>query len=247
MEQHNIDSRFNEGLGNVSRQPSADAWARLQSQMAATNDIQVIVPEKEEEKRKPIFWLSIAAAVITLLVSVAVFRFASKELATSPELASNVVKDHKSETSTSEVKSDNLVEKTAVVQPENTHIARVSTSKSTEINSVPKQIEKQTTSVNTSNRKPETAAENQQLAAVKTSKVAPQSKLETKIKPEEKTESNETMLAVQTPAPKADKTANPEADLMGQPIEVIVKRDISANQVAMNEPEKSEENHKNKI
>lgn len=230
MEQHNIDSHFKEGLSNISRQPSADAWARLQNQMAETSETPVIVPEKEEEKRKPVFWLSIAAAIITLLVSIAVFRFGQNSETTSPELAAKLP----AQTSMPEVK-------TATQQPENNQIASVSTPKSKEGINGPKQIKKWSNTVISTNKNQEISSENHQLAQVKTSKVEPITNPETNLKPQEKTEVSEIMLAVQTPAPKAEKTTNPEADLMNQHIEVIVKRDASSNQVAMNEPEKSEE------
>jgi hypothetical protein len=243
MEQHNIDSRFKEGLGNIRRQPSADAWARLQSQMAAPEAMPAAVPEKEEEKHRPVFWLSIAAAIITLLVSVAVFRFGQNSKTTSPELAANQVKEKPAGTSNFEVKPDKLVERIEVLKPENKQIASVSTPKSIESTGKTEQIEKQPKSLNTSKIDPETASENRQLTNNSTPKAEKFSKPETNLNPEEKKKANETMLAVQTPTPKVEKITNPEADLMSQPIEVIVKRDVSANQVAMNEPERSEEKH----
>ncbi|KAA9325187.1 hypothetical protein [Adhaeribacter soli] len=77
MEQHNIDSRFKQGLENISRQPSADAWARLQNRMQeaeAAPVIETVQPEEKEERRVIAWWYYAAAAIVVLLISVGVLR-----------------------------------------------------------------------------------------------------------------------------------------------------------------------------
>src|SRR5688572_24117832 len=98
MEQHNIDSRFKKGLENLNRQPSADAWARLQSQMNNPEVAPETVtpqPEEKEEKRILLWWHYAAAAVILLFVSIGIIKngtnFGGK---TTPELAVNQPKEN---------------------------------------------------------------------------------------------------------------------------------------------------------
>ena len=80
MEQHNIDSRFKQGLENISRQPSADAWARLQNRIQeaeAAPVAETVQPEEKEERRVIAWWYYAAAAVVVLLISVGVLRNSS--------------------------------------------------------------------------------------------------------------------------------------------------------------------------
>ena len=93
MEQHNIDSRFKIRLENLNRQPSADAWARLQSQLNAPEAAPETIapqPEEKEEKRILLWWHYAAAAVVLLFISVGIIKnatnFGGK---TAPELAVN--------------------------------------------------------------------------------------------------------------------------------------------------------------
>jgi hypothetical protein len=82
MEQHNIDSRFKQGLENLNRQPSADAWARLQARMNEPQETQepvIMAPEEKKEEKRILMWLHYAAAAVVLLfISIGILRNGSQ-------------------------------------------------------------------------------------------------------------------------------------------------------------------------
>jgi hypothetical protein len=233
MEQHNIDSRFKEGLGNLNRKPSADAFARLQAKMAAAEETPVIPMEQPQEKKRPVWWLSIAAAVVLLLASVAVFRGLKETNPAAPELASVSQKATLPETNKT-VKTEIT---TAAIAPEKTKIAIISGTKSKSAPALTLQPEKTGTA---GKAKDKTAPV---IAATKSKIPVNATVKETKtVLPE--TANPEPQLAYQMPEKT---TATPEtvSDLSGKPIEVIVKLDSKEKSavaaVAANTPETATE------
>lgn len=244
MEQHNIDSRFKQGLDNLNRQPSADAWARLQSRLnepVVAPKPEIAEPEMKENKRILLWWHYAAAAVVLLFVSVGIFKNGSN---LSGKTATEVAVNQSNETQAGNEKSIEVqtpVHKKAII-PENA-IAKQKMPKTKPANVAENAIKMEVKSaVNTS---PET-----QLAQL-TSK--PKKKRTVLVDPEKPilvestpAQQEETLLATNTPAP-ASKTETPEvkpSGLAGMAIEVIVKKDNSENAVALQTPADTEKDSK---
>jgi PHP family Zn ribbon phosphoesterase len=239
MEQHNIDSRFKKGLENVSRQPSADAWARLQSRMqeAETAPVTEISEAEEKEERKVItWWYYAAAAVVVLLISVGVLK---NSIVNGPESLPVALNKTPSEIHNSEVKAtpevsapeiiaetkttdraiaQNSVKEKVTTQPETTESAKKST--------------KNAPAFASENATVQVAKTNQQLKA-KEQKVTPVPASESIVKPEVQEE--KVLLAATTEKPSSVKDQpQPAPSLGGMVIEVVVKKDANSEALAAN-------------
>ncbi len=249
MEQHNIDSRFKKGLEDLNRQPSADAWARLQSQMNAPEaapEPAVGQPEEKEEKRLLLWWHYAAAAVVLLFISVGIIKngtnFGGK---TETQIASQTV--------TTPATTHKVIEAPAVeTQPE------IIPEKAVATTVVPPVIEKQETNKETKFTKttapaevpkPMLARHNGNERTEKATRVKATEPVVSDLKP---VQPEEKLIAVNTPAPA--KKAEPKENkiqgsgLAGMAIEVIVKRDNSSQAVALQAaPEPETENDDSKL
>jgi PHP family Zn ribbon phosphoesterase len=240
MEQHNIDSRFKQGLENVSRQPSADAWARLQSRMQEAETAppaEVIQPEEKEERKVIAWWYYAAAAVVLLLVSVGILKNSTGNGPQSMPLAVNQAT--KTESRKPEVKASQ-----DVVTPEinteantaNTVIAQ---------NSVPEEISSQVVSQEivkqSAKKSPAYSTENGTVQIAKTNPfpIAKENKVDpgqiSEPKEQVKQQEEKVLLAAATEKPASVKNQmQPSGSLGGMVIEVVVKKDPSAEALAAN-------------
>jgi len=241
MEQHNIDSRFKKGLENLNRQPSQDAWARLQSQMnapVAATEPEISAPEEKEERRVLVWWHYAAAAVVLLFISVGIIKNGTNlDGKTAQQIAVNQPKEiSNTPEKRIEVQAPAIVEETA---PE-TAIA------STES----KETETEKAFKNGSQNEVKTGIEVSSQKQV--AQLAPRVKKKKLIlvDPEKKpvadkktAKPEETMLASNTQpvTPKAETQNVKPSGLAGMAIEVIVKKDNSENLLAMHTPENNEE------
>jgi hypothetical protein len=237
MEQHNIDSRFKQGLENISRQPSADAWARLQNRMQeaeAAPVIQTVQPEEKEERRVIAWWYYAAAAIVVLLISVGVLQNSSFFGPESMPVAVNKPAENMAETV-----EKGSVQK-AITKTENTAIAGNTASDKTETSgteSLPTNTERNATPKSFEDLKAGNATV--QVAKAPRKKkpaiiVLPQTKngapeMQPSAPAEEKT-----LLASNTENPakpqvKTEKAAGQD----GMVIEVIVKKDRSESEQAL--------------
>lgn len=224
MEQHNIDSRFKETLGNLNRQPSADAWARLQSKMAEAEPTPIVAAEEPAEKKRTAWWLSVAAAVVLLLASVAVYRNLPVTNNKHSELAATTVK---TEQPAEKVKPVITPE---VVAPERTEIAMISTPKSNDPEAGNPAAEiaaaLKNEAVKAQAPVPTFTKQTSQPVIARIEKTPAPSASETKTVASGN-EKPEPQLAYQAPE-KAVATSEPASDLAGKPIEVIVKFEKNA-------------------
>lgn len=245
MEQHNIDSRFKEGLKNLNRQPSADAWARLQNQMQAPQVTQepkmVASEEKKEERRTLLWWHYAAAAVVLLFISVGIFRngsdFSGK---TEMPVAVNKTTEIAAPTVKTPEVSAPVLEKNPA--PENI-IAAIETPKTI----VESKNENSSKNAVKNGSKTEvkttfTNAPKTQIAQVtkkvKTEKTAIKTPVQEQIKSERPSQKQEEIMlaSAQTNQNVKAKTSETKPALLaGMAIEVIVKKDNSENALAMAE------------
>lgn len=249
MEQHNIDSRFKKGLENLDRQPSADAWARLQSQLNAPEVAPEPIapqPEEKEEKRVLVWWHYAAAAVILLFVGIGFIKNATDfNGKTAPAVAVTQPK------ATQAVTGENS-EPPEPVQPDlasEKMVAALEPETSTGVlpeNNRPAAVKSETKKARVN------AVESARLSAPETqlAQVAKPKKKRVLVDPEKPlivenagTQPEETLLASHTPATatKSDTRETKPAGLAGMAIEVIVKKDNSENLLAFQAPAETEE------
>jgi len=247
MEQHNIDSRFKKGLENLNRQPTPDAWARLQNQLntpVAAPEPEITKAEEKEERRILVWWHYAAAAVVLLFVSFGILKNGSflgektqmpmavnqpKEISEPVEKAAEVtlpisenvaVKENliaATETPDSEISPE--------IKPENAMKNGSKTEVKTAFSQAPeKQLAQNTAKSKTS----ETVAK------------SPEKLISGTDKPE-KTE-EKLLAANQTNTEiKTETSETKPALLAGMAIEVIVKKDNSENALALVEPAPEED------
>lgn len=242
MEQHNIDSRFKKGLENLDRQPSADAWARLQSQLNAPEAAPETItpqPEEKEEKRILLWWHYAAAAVVLLFISVGIIKNGSNfNGKTAPELAVNQAKEMPAKTEKSiEIQKPEIINEVA---SENAVAQTETPTKATEKtpeNAIGSEVK--TAPVKTFEKQFQPETENA-LALAK-----PKKKRAVIVDPEKlpvagnKTAKPEESLLAANTNPIQVKPEIQEvkpSGLTGGVIEVIVKKDHSENMVAANVP-----------
>lgn len=234
MEQHNIDSRFKQGLENVSRQPSVDAWARLQSRMQeaeAAPVTQTIQPEEKEERKVIAWWYYAAAAVVVLLISVGLLK---NNMVNGPEsmpVAVNQTPVKESQKPAAEVapelNPESATENTAIAQNSVSEKSNSQLENRHEVKPIKKEA---------------LASEN---GSVQVAKSNPQPKAKTIrplpapiSEPVEKTvkiqeETNLLASASEKPATVKNQP-QPAASLSGMVIEVVVKKDATSEALAIN-------------
>ena len=250
MEQHNIDSRFKQGLENLNRQPSADAWARLQSKLnepVAAPEPEAAQPEKKEERRILMWWHYAAAAVVLLFISFGILKngsyFGGK---TAPELAVNQAKEKPAETS-EQTEIPAPVNQTEIA-PEKA-IAKVETSKSRTTKTSENGINKGSKTASIISSEIQLKPETENALAV----ARPKKKRAVIVDPEKLPVANsktvqpeKTMLAATNPVtePKAEIAENKKTALAGMVIEVIVKKDNQESALAMQTPAPEEKDSK---
>lgn len=230
MEQHNIDSHFNQGLENLNRQPSTDAWARLQQRMQEAEAAPVaekVQPEEKEERRVIAWWYYAAAALVLLLLSVGVLQ---NSKVTGPENMPVA------EIKPAKVKN---VEETPV-NPE-TENAAPALAANTEGQPTENTLQEKVTSESKTNAPAAFKPENSIALTTKGTRkkkpaiiVLPHTK-NTAVAPQETVPTEEkTLLASVTESPvKAQAKAEQSKSLEGTAIEVIVKRDRPATENAI--------------
>ncbi|MFC5270154.1 hypothetical protein [Adhaeribacter terreus] len=244
MEQHNIDSRFKEGLQNLNRQPSADAWARLQSQMNAAQlpeePEMVATEEKKEERRILMWWHYAAAAVVLLFVTFGLLKngsnFSGKtEMPVAVNQTSKVaeptekMQEVSAPVSEKATTSENMI---AATETPETAIESENSSKNAVKNGI-----------KTEAKTPFTVAPKTQIAQntknVKAEKLTDEMPVQEKPKPEQMASKTEEVMIASTQTNNAVNAKTSEtkpALLAGMAIEVIVKKDNSENALAMAEP-----------
>ncbi|MBK0402936.1 anti-sigma factor [Adhaeribacter sp. BT258] len=245
MEQHNIDSRFKEGLQNLNRQPSADAWARLQSQLntpIAAPETELVQPEeKKEERRILMWWHYAAAAVVLLFISVGIFKngsyFGGKTemplaVNKTTEIAAPTVKTPEVSAPVSEKISAPETMIAAIKTPETVIESKNEISSRNAVKNGIK-TEVKTTVANA----PKTQIA-QVTKKVKTEKSIHNTPIQEQPNSEQLVQKTEENLIASTQSNKAEHAKTSEtkpALLAGMAIEVIVKKDNSENALAMAE------------
>lgn len=242
MEQHNIDSRFKKGLENLDRQPSADAWARLQSQMNAPHvlpETEMMQSEEKEEKRILVWWQFAAAAVVLLFVSIGIIKngMISGGKTSAPVAVNKPTELPELSKKATEIPAPVLESETKPVKA----IAVVGTTEKQPETITGNSNENEVKSAPAKAQKTQLAQVSKKVKAEKTLMDKPEKPIADEMKPARKEEvliaSNQTNNATNPETAETKSTG-----LEGMAIEVIVKRDNPANALAVNNMPEEREN-----